>query len=1279
MAVDIAALGLKLETKDLEKGIQTLDRAGDSAKKTADKFDAASKNTTESNKVQGKSFEQLSGVVQGSAAAYLSLAAVVGTAISVGRQAIANAEEAIQVQKRLAAVYRATGGTVGYTTDELNKMADAMAATTSFDDESIRNGMAELIKFGNIHGKVFTDALKVAADYAAFTGGEFSTAAAEMGRALADADSASRLLRTMGVAPLTESQQALIKELQAAGREAEAQQIILDKLKGSFEGIDAEMNTGLTGSVKALRKSWDELLESVGKTKTVTEGTNSLAEYLRAVKLVIEDGDWFEKLRFFTIGNLSERLTTKLRAPTVVETKQTNTAAIAREAEAAKARASEALAEKSYNEWIAIEKEKAKKAKESATKLYEFRQQLAQETAKDNADLLKSAQDLTAVEETKAQAMQRTLDAYTSLTPAVRQYVQGQIDAAKALEDETHWRDVMNDSLDREIDLLNEVADAQRAQQEETARAIGQYADEMRRSQEDLNIEMLGSDRERVLAQIALEKERKIDYLRSLDDQTEATHAAIEAMIADTEQYYGSKVAKVNLEEQRDVWKSIESTAHDTFISIFDGGKSTAKRLKDAFKNTFYDWLYSMTLKKWIVNIGASFTGAAASGSALAAGESGGLPGLMSGGNSMFDVFTKGFDSMNDTFISSISGLGTKLIDFGFDNLGNAIANNAGMIADIAPFAGAAFSLFTQGAKGIPSAGLSLAGSLLGGPVGGILGGLAGSMLGGLFGGNKVPHPAASASAQLDNGKFSIVNANAKHLSKDSLDPFLLSSLTAYSDFVKSLGGKETKPLYLASSYDQKANNMRIGAVNPFSANPDDATAVSNAVKAAILDGIKSGTTDLPKYLKAMLDAATITTENASALMQAMAGFKQLRDSLAGMPVVFAKIATAIDSGFIPSMESAQALIQSTSTYYDAYYSEAERLALAQQGIASQFAALNVTLPTSKEGFRALVEGIDTSTAAGIGLYSALMQIAPGFAQVQDAAIATAAAAAQAQADLMQQRQGWQEQLDVLTGARTQTQIDRTNQLASTTDDATKALMQQVFAQQDAASAAAAQKLAEEQAAAAAQQAAQAQVDAAQRITDAWQGIADSVLGEVTRLRDKIMGSSPNSLAGAQSAFAIATAQARAGDQTAANSLPALSSKLDDLYAVTSASSADYRLALARQAASLLTTVDAMKQYGINVPGFASGGDFAGGWRVVGERGRELEATGPARIFNASQTANILGGSADISQLRSDIQAMTAKLEIMVGKMREIEKNTFDTAKATNGRADAPVLVKVTT
>lgn len=60
----------------------------------------------------------------------------------------------------------------------------------------------------------------------------------------------------------------------------------------------------------------------------------------------------------------------------------------------------------------------------------------------------------------------------------------------------------------------------------------------------------------------------------------------------------------------------------------------------------------------------------------------------------------------------------------------------------------------------------------------------------------------------------------------------------------------------------------------------------------------------------------------------------------------------------------------------------------------------------------------------------------------------------------------------------------------------------------------------------------------------------------------------------------------------------------------------------------------------LKVPGFASGGDFGGGLRLVGENGPELEVTGPSRIFNAKQTAAMLNGGGDNGALLSEVRLM---------------------------------------
>jgi hypothetical protein len=55
---------------------------------------------------------------------------------------------------------------------------------------------------------------------------------------------------------------------------------------------------------------------------------------------------------------------------------------------------------------------------------------------------------------------------------------------------------------------------------------------------------------------------------------------------------------------------------------------------------------------------------------------------------------------------------------------------------------------------------------------------------------------------------------------------------------------------------------------------------------------------------------------------------------------------------------------------------------------------------------------------------------------------------------------------------------------------------------------------------------------------------------------------------------------------------------------------------------------DPVSTYVKEIRGFANGGYHTGGIRLVGERGPELEVTGPARIFNAQQTADMLRASA---------------------------------------------------
>ena len=78
------------------------------------------------------------------------------------------------------------------------------------------------------------------------------------------------------------------------------------------------------------------------------------------------------------------------------------------------------------------------------------------------------------------------------------------------------------------------------------------------------------------------------------------------------------------------------------------------------------------------------------------------------------------------------------------------------------------------------------------------------------------------------------------------------------------------------------------------------------------------------------------------------------------------------------------------------------------------------------------------------------------------------------------------------------------------------------------------------------------------------------------------------------------------------------------------------------------------------IPAFARGGFHSGGLRLVGENGPELEVTGPSRIYNASQTAAMLGGGGDAA---AEVRALRNDFAGMTNALRSVAKHTMQTAK----------------
>lgn len=78
--------------------------------------------------------------------------------------------------------------------------------------------------------------------------------------------------------------------------------------------------------------------------------------------------------------------------------------------------------------------------------------------------------------------------------------------------------------------------------------------------------------------------------------------------------------------------------------------------------------------------------------------------------------------------------------------------------------------------------------------------------------------------------------------------------------------------------------------------------------------------------------------------------------------------------------------VELTNSFAENFLTDQERLAPIQASVTAEMKRLGLEGITTKEAFKTLVLGLDTSTEKGASLYASLMKIAPAFAKVADAA-----------------------------------------------------------------------------------------------------------------------------------------------------------------------------------------------------------------------------------------------------------------------------------------------------
>jgi hypothetical protein len=485
------------------------------------------------------------------------------------------------------------------------------------------------------------------------------------------------------------------------------------------------------------------------------------------------------------------------------------------------------------------------------------------------------------------------------------------------------------------------------------------------------------------------------------------------------------------MEEDAKMWESFDRTAHDTFISVANGGKDLATRLKESFKNIFFDWLYQMTLKKWLVNISGSF-GSSAAGSALASSGSSAL------GSTGSSALSQGFSlvNMGKSIYGAISG--------GFAELSTSIADavQSGMYAtgmtgqiasngSVATGVGAAGAAFAGIAGGVIGGNFISGGySALGGSstnataigtaigtvilpgIGSLVGGLIGGAVNRLFGMKPKEYGEMGLTGTLgsDNSfsgqnyakwtqKGGWLRSNKSGTEFASVDSGQAKALSDAYTMLKTITGGFGETIG-ASAESLKALAERVQAVSIVFGKTEEEN------QKAISDFFTTVADKMANELVPNLSTFSKEGESASATLQRLASdYSALDIALQALGETSEQAFGAVGIASLKAREQLiaaagglDALVSGLTYFQQNFLTDAERLAPVAKSVHEQMEKLGYGSITTVQQFKDLVLGFDRSTEDGAKLYVQLLALAPAFKQVADSAQSAAEVAAQAAA-----------------------------------------------------------------------------------------------------------------------------------------------------------------------------------------------------------------------------------------------------------------------------------------
>jgi len=206
-----------------------------------------------------------------------------GTGLAAMAARIArNTSDAQKEGAQLDAILKSTGGAAGYTRDQLLDMADVLASKSTFSGGEIVEAQTRLLSYSGILGTNIPRAMQAIIDQSARLGISVSQSAETIGRALESPGKAAAALAQQGFgAAFTKEVRGTIDELVKAGKEGEAQIMILEILEESYGGAAEAARNTFAGALEGLRHKLDDLTTAKdGSLESATAAVNDLTDAL---------------------------------------------------------------------------------------------------------------------------------------------------------------------------------------------------------------------------------------------------------------------------------------------------------------------------------------------------------------------------------------------------------------------------------------------------------------------------------------------------------------------------------------------------------------------------------------------------------------------------------------------------------------------------------------------------------------------------------------------------------------------------------------------------------------------------------------------------------------------------------------------------------------------------------------------------------------------------------------------------------------------------------------